>query len=818
MPRPEPLLELPSYDVSAARALRAELGVSWPVAQILVRRGLSSPALARAFLDPPEPHAPQRLGGIDRAVELIRAHIARGSSIVVHGDYDVDGVCATALLVRSLSDLGATVSPFLPSRQEDGYGLNLHTVRRLADRGAGLLITVDCGITAVEEVDEARRLGVDVVITDHHQPRADGRLPDAPIVHPGVCDYPFPEICGTAVAYKLADALEAPRLGAETELLALATVADLMPLRDENRRLVKDGLAALANTGRPGLRALMASAALDPSEVSAGAVGFRLAPRLNAAGRLRHASAALELLLTDDPARAGEIAAELNSLNSERREVEQRILWEAEELVHELGPRSGYVLAAPGWHAGVIGIVASRIVERFHRPAVLVALDEEGAGHGSGRSVPGFDLLGCLHACAGHLERYGGHRAAAGLTVRAERLSALQRAFEAYADEWLTEELRRPVERVDAVVSGLHLGLDLAEELELLEPCGMGNPAPKLLLPGGRIEEIRPMGEGRHARFTVRASGCRARAVAFGCGGDPGASEGERVDASFRLERNVWNGAVEPRLVLRRVHREQRAAVEILPGPSTYLSAVGQELDPGSPAHPVGEVLRHPDGGGGSGAEEARSPAFLDRRGEGTPAVLADAVSAGGRVLAVCADLDRRAAGICACAGGFTLTAAAQLERDPRLATDYEHLVFLDPPTCEIAAPAGEHRWPFVHLAWGQAELAFTRQMHDLEYDLRSSLRALYRELAAAGQAAGEALELLLRGPGRHGRPPRLAARLLRVLSELELVSFDGQRLSVRPAPAVRADLERSASFQGYRKRHEEGLAWLDRASLPAYL
>ncbi len=310
------------------------------LAQVLVRRGLADADEARSFLAAADRHDPSELAGIDGALEAIRAQIERGGRITVHGDYDVDGICATAIMVRALRALGADTDWFIPSRLDDGYGLSAATVHRLAQRGTGLIVTVDCAITAVEEVAAARAAGVEVVVCDHHAPRADGRLPDCPIVHPALCGYPCPDLCGAGVAYKLAQALGAPTAEEDLELVALATVADLVPLRGENRRLVREGLRALSMTTRPGLRALMAVAKVDPGALDAGTVGFRLAPRINAAGRLRRADAGLELLLCSDPVRARAIARELDELNAERRAVEQRILWEAEAQVAELEARA----------------------------------------------------------------------------------------------------------------------------------------------------------------------------------------------------------------------------------------------------------------------------------------------------------------------------------------------------------------------------------------------------------------------------------------------------------------------------------------------
>src|SRR4051794_29705062 len=426
-------ISLAPYDFAAARALEAELGVSHVLAQVLVRRGLGDAVEARAFLAAEDRHPLDAFGGLRDAAGRILGHIGRRSRITVHGDYDVDGVCSTAVLVRVLRTLGADVDWYLPSRIDDGYGLAAATVERLAARGTDLLITVDCAITAVEEVAAARAAGLDVVVTDHHSPRADGALPDAPLVHPRVGGYPCPDLCAAAVAHKLAQALlegagEDPALADEDlDLVALATVADVVPLLGENRAIVRRGLRALADTRKPGLRALMAVARVDPGALDAGSIGFRLAPRINAAGRLYRADAGLELLLTEDPERARAVAAELDAVNAERRDVETRIRFEAEALVADAGPAAAFVLAGEGWHPGVIGIVAARIAERHHRPAVLIALD--GAeGTGSGRSIPAFDLLGGLTAASRHLDRYGGPRAAARAAIARAKSAAVPAA------------------------------------------------------------------------------------------------------------------------------------------------------------------------------------------------------------------------------------------------------------------------------------------------------------------------------------------------------------------------------------------------------
>ena len=827
-PRDEVRIELPRYSLPDALRLRRELGIGMVLAQVLVRRGLADADDARSFLAAADRHDPSELTGIDSALNLIRAQIERGGRITVHGDYDVDGICATAIMVRALRALGADTDWFIPSRLDDGYGLSAATVHRLAQRGTGLIVTVDCAITAVEEVRAARAAGVEVVVCDHHAPRADGRLPDCPIIHPALCGYPCPDLCGAGVAYKLAQALGAPT-EADLELVALATVADLVPLRGENRRLVREGLRALSMTTRPGLRALMAVAKVDPGAIDAGTVGFRLAPRINAAGRLRRADAGLELLLCSDPVRARAIARELDELNAERRAVEQRILWEAEAQVAELEaqrPRMAYVLAGADWHPGVVGIVASRIVERHHRPALLIALDEaNGTATGSGRSIPGFDLLGALHAVAAHLERYGGHRAAAGVTLAAAELPALAEAFDVHAASVLTPDQLVPVERADAVVSGHELGLDLAEQLEALEPCGMSNPAPRLLVAGARFDDVRTMGEGRHARFTVLSGGIRARAVAFGCDGRPVARLDRPHDATFKLERNTYNGAVEPRLVLRQAQRCAPAPIDRMVGPQSgddvgYLAAVWAELEAGEvPAEverlvrkpPIDAVSDHPR------SPEARSGAriVLDRRGQSPLAVLTDAVATGAPVLAVCADVPRRLPGLADRVGGFTLASYAELEHRSQFAESFAQLVALDPPAGSDAQALLERGDGYAQLAWGPAELRFAEQMHELEYGLRASLVAFYRSLRERQRATGEELERLLRGDGPHGRSVQLAGRLIRVLAELELVSLDRNLSTLAIAGTAPTALERSPSFRVYAKRYEDGKRFLSSANPP---
>jgi single-stranded-DNA-specific exonuclease len=495
------------------------------------------------------------------AVETIRAAVAAGRKIAVHGDYDADGICATALAVFLLRELGAEPVWHLPSRFEEGYGLAVQTIARLAEDGVELVLTVDCGITAVAEVAEARRLGLDVVVTDHHRPA--GEFPDCPVVAPLKGDYPFTGLCGTAVVWKLAEALLGsahPFLDRHLDVVALATIADVVPLVDESRALALAGLRRVAQTQKPGLRALMKVAGVDPAACDESAIGFRLAPRINASGRLGRPEAALELLLTPDDREAAQLAEQLEALNRERQAVEERILRaaiaEIEDWPEPRRRHRGYVVAGEDWHEGVIGIVASRLVERYGRPVVLIAGSASGGDwKGSGRAGGSFDLHGALAACSEHLGRFGGHRAAAGLTISPDQVAAFTDAFAAHADRELTDDDLQPVTTVDAIVRGSELGLPLCEELGRLAPFGLGNPGVMLLVDDCELDRLDTVGDGKHLRFRVRHRGRDAgSAIGFGLG-----SELDRYrrighyDVAFRLQENRWNGTIAPQLVVRRI-------------------------------------------------------------------------------------------------------------------------------------------------------------------------------------------------------------------------------------------------------------------------
>ncbi|KAA0265541.1 MAG: single-stranded-DNA-specific exonuclease RecJ, partial [Acidobacteria bacterium] len=637
------------YDYEEARRIADELDLADPVAITLVRRGHRTVEAAREFLAADEEHDPGLLGGVGPALERIEAALDAGERITVHGDYDVDGISSTAIMVAALRRAGGDSDWLIPDRLGDGYGIGPETLERLRERGSGLLVTVDCGIGSATEIAAIEAAGIPVVVTDHHEPGAD--LPACPVVHPLVGGYPFGGLCGAAVAAKLAQALERARGGGpeapipDLDLVALATVADLVPLVGENRSLARRGLEAIRRSPRPGLLALMATARVVPERVDEGDIAFRLGPRLNAAGRLYRADAGVELMLTGDDARAAAVAAELDAANHERRETERAVTAEAEAALRGLPEADraapAIVVAGAGWHPGVVGIVASRLTERHGVPAVVLSIDDEGRAKGSGRGVEGFDLLAALDACADHLDRYGGHRGAAGVELGADAIEGFRTALIAHAET--VEPAGEPPEGelVDAHVGAESLGLDVAEQLAALAPFGRGNPGVRLLVPGARVGEVRPMGEeGRHARFSLSTGSLSARAVAFNANGMLDAATREPHDLAVRLEINHWNGAVEPRAILADAfargpapeataaagHRCDGAAALWW---SRFDAALAR--DPAAEPH-VGARVRE--------AGERRRP--VDGRRGSVTARIAELLSSGERVMVLAADGGRR--------------------------------------------------------------------------------------------------------------------------------------------------------------------------------
>lgn len=862
------------YDYADVRAVADALNLSQPVAVTLVRRGYRTPDEARAFLAADETHPPEAFRGMDEIVATVWAAIEAGEQITVHGDFDVDGVSATALLIGTLRELGANCDWLIPDRIADGYGLSKENVEKLAMRGTGLLITVDCGITAVEQVALAQELGMEVIVTDHHQ--RDEELPACLILHPEVSGYPFEALCGTAVAWKLACALR-PDEAAEKDLdlVALATVADVVPLVGENRSLVKRGLAEMRRTKRVGLRALMEASRCEPTRLDEGDLGFRLAPRINAAGRLYRADAGVELLLTEDEERAKQIAEELGRANSERRATEREVDAAAEaarrELPDDLKGANGLVVAGEGWHPGVVGIVASRLVERHHRPVVVISLDEEGGGRGSGRSISGFDLHAALEACSEHLETFGGHKAAAGLSLKAENLEAFRQAFAKHAGKVLGPEDLKRTERIDAMIGGVGLGLDLAEELGQLAPFGMGNPGVRLMVPSARVTDVRTMGEeGKHSRFSLHSGSHRALGVAFGRS-SLGVDDDDMLDAAVRLEVNHWNGAIEPRVVLREVYPLETAPDALSPHPCTcddtewwarFEAELSRDLTTQGNAVerklPIEQPKLHSNAGG--------SPRqVVEGFGSSPTATIAELVSSGAGVLAVAADASRRAAlangatglarfnggaALIAChrcgAGavanltsransGLALTDYAALAMSPDLASHFEHVVLVDSPVspadvARASAPVPPSQLPnggrdgraeapagFLHPLFSAAEHSFSLGALARQAPSRETVAGVFRALRTGGQMSGAELRSALAGPGPHPLSPETAGRAFRVLLELGLVAGstkagDG---GVGVVSSEGTDLERSAAFRVYSEEHSEAVPFLQSPKFP---
>lgn len=555
-PLPTPRwIEASPPDPTSVEVLEADLGLPRVLCSLLVARGFSDPGDAKAFLRPllSALHSPDLMGDLPRAVDRLLSAIDNNETILVHGDFDVDGMAGTALFTRWLTRLGGTIVSFVPNRLSDGYDFGSAGLEAAKEAKATLVLTVDCGIMAHEAVEEAGALGMDVIITDHHQ--TGSTLPRAyAVLDPARedCTYPAPGLCGTGVAFKVCQGLAAARGRSEEELyplldlVGLATIADLVPLVGENRILAKYGLKALAQTQNPGLSALMSDAGIVPGQASSGSVGFVLAPRLNAIGRLGDPDLGLRLLLTEDEGEARHLAQRAGALNKKRQETDRRILEEAlEQLSRNYDPNEdfGVVLEGDGWHPGVIGIVASRVAERIHRPVVMAAADGERV-RGSARSIPEFDLLEGIRACGEHLERFGGHRQAAGMDLHRRNLPAFREAFNQAARGVLEGKDLRPTVKPELEVALGEVSEDLYRYLKYLEPHGIGNPRPvfgarSLTLSG----PARVVGSN-HLKCRLRGGGDEIEAIGFGLADRiPPRTLGKGpMDVAFQLQENEYRG------------------------------------------------------------------------------------------------------------------------------------------------------------------------------------------------------------------------------------------------------------------------------------
>ncbi len=561
----------PPFD--GTESLARELVTSNLVAQILANRGVRTAADGKAFLNPKltDLHDPLLLAGAQEAGRIVARAVAAGSKIVIYGDYDVDGMTAVAILHACLKMLGAKAEFYVPHRLEEGYGVNAEAIAKIIADGCKLLITVDCGISAAEPLAAATAAGVEVIVTDHHS--LPDVLPAAAIVHPRIGNYPNSELCGAGVAFKLAwqiarevggkdrvDQAMRDFLVEATCLAALGTIADVVPMRGENRVLATYGLRGLPSTRHAGLKALLHSADLAGEKLDAYHVGFVLGPRLNACGRMGHAGLAVELLTDAPEARCREIADYLAAQNVERQKIEKSIAEHAAEMVTAQGldqeGSRAIVLSCDQWHGGVIGIVASRMVDRFSRPAVLIAITEDGVGHGSARSIPGFHMRDALAACSGHLLSFGGHAMAGGLKIEPAKIPAFMEAMQRYAQQNVTAEQMSAPLAIDAETTLAALGFNVVSQLEKLAPYGEGNPPPVVAIRGCKLlAEPRRMGRtGNAVNLYVGQGNISMRAVGFGMGDLADRLRGQNtIDIAAEPGLNRFNGNISVELKLKDV-------------------------------------------------------------------------------------------------------------------------------------------------------------------------------------------------------------------------------------------------------------------------
>jgi single-stranded-DNA-specific exonuclease len=563
-------------DEGRASALAAELGVDPVLGRLLLLRGIDDADAAGRFLNPSldQLHDPWLLADMGRAVERLDQAIARGERVAVHGDYDVDGITSTVIVRRTLEMLGGQVVHFVPERVRDGYGLNTPAIERLAADGVRVIVSVDCGIRGLDAARRARELGVDLIVTDHHEP--DAELPDAlAIINPKRrdCAYPDKHLAGVGVALKLVQALcrragKDAWLPAFIKMAAIGTLADVVPIVGENRVIASLGLTQLSRgPHKAGLRALLEASGLAGKAIDGYHVSFMIAPRVNAAGRMSTPDIALRLLLASDESLIDEargLAAQLN-LENERRQAEERgVVAEARRLVEkdpDVGARSVIVVSGDGWHRGVIGIVASKLVDAYHRPAIVISTDGEEA-HGSCRSIPAFDMLAGLEACASHLVRFGGHKMAAGLTMERSRIKALREAIGAWADDRLTPDDLRPRLRIDGRLGFRQITPRLMDGIKRLAPFGIGNPRPLFWSAGAQVADGPRRLKERHLSMSLRQDGIAIRGLFWRAAERASAIEASRaaLDVAYSVDQNTFNGTTYLELTLADVRAAEPAA------------------------------------------------------------------------------------------------------------------------------------------------------------------------------------------------------------------------------------------------------------------
>lgn len=552
-------------DSSEVSSLAGQLKIAPVIASVLLNRNIKS-SDAAAFLNKSikNVHHPYLLKDAQKAAERICSAIKTKEKIVIYGDYDVDGITSTAILYMFLTELGANTDFYIPNRSDEGYGINMLALQKIKNSGASLLITVDCGITAVGEVELAKAMGLTVIVTDHHTCKQ--IIPNAyAVVNPKQpdCTYPFKDLAGVGVAFKLILAV-ALCLGLSAkeyfdkfiDIVAIGTIADVVSLTDENRIFVAAGLGSLKNTQNLGLKALFKSASISDKPINTSLISFMIAPRINAAGRVGSAKSAVELLVTKSAERAEQIAFALEDENHARQSREQQILTQANEMIDadaSFKEKNVIVLAKENWHHGVIGVVASRLVDKYYKPAILISL-KDGLGKGSGRSIKGFNLFDALTDCSDLLLKYGGHELAAGLGVSESDIPALEKKINEYAKTHLSEEDLTPYINIDAILSLGDLTVENAQMLSILEPFGMGNPQPVFAAKNVTLIVQRAIGDGRHTRLTVSQNGKNIDALGFNMTQAlSGFVIGSKLDIAFTLSTNVFRGEKHLQVILKDV-------------------------------------------------------------------------------------------------------------------------------------------------------------------------------------------------------------------------------------------------------------------------
>ena len=802
-------------DIDKSSRLAVRLGISQLVAQLLINRGIETEDAAQAYLypTPDQLHSPFLLHGMEQAVERIRSAMKQGEQIWVFGDYDVDGTTATSLLITTFRHLDFPVKPYIPNRFEEGYGLNKEAIQTLKEQGCDLLITVDCGITSIEEVKFANSLGIDVIITDHHQPPPGAPPPAIAVITPKMpeSEYPFNGLAGVGLAFKLAHGLMGggdldPFLQSQLDLVALGTVTDMAPLTGENRVLSSLGLVELNKRERPGIKALCDVANHgDDKQVVGHTLGFILGPRINAAGRMQTADKVVKLLTGESYNDIIPIAKELDDHNEKRREVENRIREQAIAQIERddhYHKKKGLVVAHQDWHRGIVGIVASRILERYYRPVFILAIDGDEA-HGSGRCIDGMNLADSLNACSDLLVKHGGHQAAAGLTVKTEKIDEFADRFNQYACEHLSDEDLIPRLKLDLEVQSSYLTLQALEELYLLEPFGEDNPAPRFMMSNLRLQgSPNVMGkEKNHLKLFVTDGGQKLEAVGWGMADRFIALKNKniRLDLAFNPEINEWNNTRRIQLKIDDLHihaLERHIPDGIFPT---------NEED--SPVRIVDRRVLDSKQNYLCNLLEKQEPTLLYVRDEKALDQLFEMLGSTEKIGRCRADMPEpdRAQAADKLARGELLAIASDctLPHSPHVT----HIVFCHPVPQHLTffdrcQPAFEQpETTYIHLIYQPKDIEWMWKCITWEYPDKPILQKLYKCLQALSQHNGHrlTLETVVAAAQTNSIPAPAVKNGLSILEELQLLtqypSFSKQEIQLLPLPTKKRQLHESETY-----------------------